>query len=385
MPNNILEKPLIQDRVLIDQNELLKPVMKILEKKESSILQILSEELSIDLINFITKYSDLDDDSSIAIKTSTAFNVDQLPKSQNSVGDYSTLINLKAINDTLQINQLFKSFNQKLSTGGLIVGCAETYHLRKTRLLKKYPPVLNWIYYTFDYMFKRVFPKLPFFDKIYFYIAAGRNRAISVTETLGRLNYCGFRVVDKIHDNGLLYFVAKKVEEPGDVKEKSYRIILNLPRKGKSGKTIHVYKLRSMFPYAEYIQQYMYEQNKLQEGGKFKNDFRISMVGRFFRKYFLDELPMLFNLIKGDLKLVGVRPISQQYFNLYSKELQIKRLKYKPGLIPPYYADLPKTMEEIQSSEMRYLEACDKNKYLTDFKYFFMAMRNIVFRSARSK
>lgn len=386
MSNNILEELKSQDQILIDQNELLSPVMEILNNKESYFRQVLSKELSIELVNFISRHSDLDDDlSSVAIKTSTAFNVNQLPKSLTFNGDYDLLVNLKAINDTLQINQLFKSINQKLSLGGLVVGCVEPYQLRKARLLKKYPPILNWVYYTFDYLFKRVFPKLPILDKIYNYITAGRNRAISETETLGRLNYCGFQVVDKLIDKNLLYFLARKHEDTGEVKEKNYRVLLRLPRKGKGGKTIQVYKLRSMFPYAEYIQQYMYEQNNLQKGGKFKDDFRISMIGRFFRKYFLDELPMLLNLIKGDLKLVGVRPISAQFFGLYSKELQIKRVQYKPGLIPPYYADLPNTMEEIQASEMRYLKAYDKNKYLTDFRYFLMAMKNIVFKMVRSK
>lgn len=348
------------------------------------IPEILKKELSPQLLKVLKNNSTFSEKANAVIKTSTAFNVDALPKSNAENGLYQSAISLKPINDTLHINQLFKSFNHKLNVGGILVGCVEPYQLRKTRLLKKYPPILNWVYYTFDYMFKRVFPKLPLLDKFYYFITAGRNRAISQTETLGRLNYCGFRVIDKKIDNGLLYFVAKKVEVTRDVKEKNYRVILKLPRKGKGGKTILVYKLRSMFAYAEYIQQYMYEQNNLKEGGKFENDFRISMVGRFFRKYFLDELPMLFNLLKGDMKLVGVRPISEQYFSLYDQKLQKKRINYKPGLIPPYYADLPKNLEEIQASEMKYLEAYDKNWFLTDIRYFLEAMRNIIFKRARS-
>ena len=84
------------------------------------------------------------------------------------------------------------------------------------------------------------------------------------------------------------------------------------------------------------------------------------------------------------MKVVGVRPLSQQYFNLYSKELQEKRVKYRPGLIPPYYADLPETLEEIQESEMRYLEAYEKRPVRTQFTYFWKAIFNIIFRRARS-
>ena len=93
---------------------------------------------------------------------------------------------------------------------------------------------------------------------------------------------------------------------------------------------------------------------------------------------------MLINFFKGEIKLVGVRPLSQHYYNLYSKELQERRIKYRPGLIPPYYADLPETPEEIQASEMRYLEAFEKHPLRTQLRYFWMAAWNIIFRKARS-
>ena len=102
------------------------------------------------------------------------------------------------------------------------------------------------------------------------------------------------------------------------------------------------------------------------------------------RKLWIDELPMIINLLRGDLKLVGVRPLSQHYFELYSEELRAKRIKVKPGLVPPFYADLPKTLEEIQASEDRYLEAYFRRPLLSDFKYFCKAFYNIVFRKARS-
>jgi hypothetical protein len=60
------------------------------------------------------------------------------------------------------------------------------------------------------------------------------------------------------------------------------------------------------------------------------------------------------------------------------------RTRSRPGLIPPFYVDMPKTMEEIQASEQRYLEAYFKSPFLTDVKYFFKASYNIIFRKARS-
>jgi lipopolysaccharide/colanic/teichoic acid biosynthesis glycosyltransferase len=128
----------------------------------------------------------------------------------------------------------------------------------------------------------------------------------------------------------------------------------------------------------------VYEQNKLQSGGKIKNDFRIAGSRAFLRKMWLDELPMLINLFRGDLKVVGVRPLSQHYYNLYSKELQEKRIKYRPGLVPPFYADMPKTLEEIQATEMRYLDAYEKYPVRTQWRYFWKAFYNIVFKKARS-
>nr|HPL94987.1 sugar transferase [Paludibacteraceae bacterium] len=103
-------------------------------------------------------------------------------------------------------------------------------------------------------------------------------------------------------------------------------------------------------------------------------------------RFWIDELPMILNFLKGDMKLVGVRPISQHYFSLYSKELQEKRIKFKPGLLPPFYADMPKTLEEIEASEMRYLQMCEKKGVLiTDIIYFWKIFVNIVFKKARSK
>ena len=142
---------------------------------------------------------------------------------------------------------------------------------------------------------------------------------------------------------------------------------------GKGGKMIKVYKLRTMYPYAEYLQDYVHQKNSLENGGNLKMISALPVPEPFLRRLWLDELPMLVNLFRGDLKLVGVRPISQHYFDLYSKELQEKRIKYRPGLVPPYYADLPETLEEIQESEMRYLESYEKRPLRTQWRYFWKA------------
>ena len=146
-----------------------------------------------------------------------------------------------------------------------------------------------------------------------------------------------------------------------------------------------MYKLRTMHPYSEYIQEMVFQKQGLQEGGKFNADFRVSTLGRFLRTFWLDELPMLVNVLKGEMKIVGVRPLSRHYFGLYTRDLQKRRIRYKPGLIPPFYADNPKTLQEIMDSENGYMDAYDKHPFITDVKYFFRAIFNIIFRRYRSK
>ena len=163
--------------------------------------------------------------------------------------------------------------------------------------------------------------------------------------------------------------------------------LIRLRRIGKGGKEIVVYKFRTMYTYSEYVQPYIYHYQSLERGGKFKDDYRVNFWGRFLRKVWLDELPMVWNMIKGELKLVGVRPLSRQYFSLYTPEIQELRIKTKPGLLPPFYyeAQTPETIEEVQESEKRYLEAYLEAPFKTDWKYFWGIVGNILFHRKRSK
>jgi len=207
---------------------------------------------------------------------------------------------------------------------------------------------------------------------------------MSLTETLGRLVYGGFEIVDRRAIDNLTYIVARKTGSPLNDPEPETGFILRLPRRRQGGKIVTIYKLRSMHPYARYIQDYMYRQNALDTNGKFADDFRIASWGKVLRKYWLDEIPMLFNWLRGDLKLVGVRPLSEQYFSLYRDDLKERRLSQKPGLIPPYYADMPDSFEEIMTSEARYLDAYEAAPFKTDLVYFFRILKNILLGRAHS-
>ncbi|MBN2611874.1 MAG: sugar transferase [Bacteroidales bacterium] len=356
------------------------------QKKVASALaittrkQALLDEISKNAFDFIFSYASLESENSLIVSTTSRFNIDTQLASA-----FDSIVNINRINDIRYLNKFFESANAKLPVGGLFIDYVETKDLRKQRILRKFPPVLNYIFYSFDFIIKRVFPKFLLTKKIYFFLTRGQNRVITKAETFGRLYSCGFEIIaEKFIDNHL-YFVARKTGKPVFPERPSYGPLVRLERIGKNGKKIVVFKMRTMHPYAEYLQQYVYEKVGLDNGGKFKNDFRISTIGRLMRTFWIDELPMLFNLFKGDLKLVGVRPLSQQYFSLYTKELQERRIKYKPGMIPPFYVDNPQTLEDIMASELRYLEAYEKHPFLTDFKYFFRAVCNILFKRYRSK
>lgn len=349
-------------------------------QKELSVKNAIIQELGESAYCFFEKAVNISVESTLIVSTTTRFNI-------MSIHDnfYKSIINIKRVNDIQWINKFFEAVNEKLPKNGIFICTAETKDLRKKRILAKFPPVLNYIYYSIDFLIKRVFPKFPITKKIYFLLTRGENRVLSRAELLGRLYSCGFEIVDEEYIDKRYFVVARKVKTPAFDLEPSYGPIIKLKRVGRGGKLIKVYKMRTMHPYAEYLQGYVYEKNDLQAGGKFNNDFRVSTLGRFMRKFWIDELPMFVNFFRGDMKLFGVRPLSQHYFNLYSQELQEKRIKFKPGLIPPFYADNPKTLEEIMASEMKYLEAYEKSPFWTDFKYFFRAFYNIVFKRYRSK
>jgi lipopolysaccharide/colanic/teichoic acid biosynthesis glycosyltransferase len=365
----------------------------LLEKKEVERILALEPEAAVPPLNrdlvineagaevfrYLQKNIDMEHQRTLVVSTTTEFNIKSQPE-----GYFQAIVNLHDINDFKRINKFFESVNSRLPLYGLYINSAVTNLIRKERIMKKYPPVLNGFVYFFHFLFMRVFPKLPVTKSFYFWSTNGYNRALSKAETYGRLYSCGFELISEKQIGDKLYFVARKIQEPAFDYNPTYGPLVRLKRVGKHGNTIYVYKMRTMHPYSEYLQDYVYKTNDLEEGGKFRNDFRVSTTGRIMRKLWIDELPMLINLLRGDLKLVGVRPLSNQYFELYDEELRAKRIRTRPGLIPPFYADMPRTLEEIQDSEDRYLEAYFRHPLLTDWRYFWKAAYNIVLKRARS-
>lgn len=104
-------------------------------------------------------------------------------------------------------------------------------------------------------------------------------------------------------------------------------------RVGKNGKKIGIYKFRSMVMNAEeLIEKFTPEQKEeFKKNFKLKNDPRITKIGKFLRETSLDELPQLFNILKGDLSIVGPRPIIEVETKIYGKYKDML-LSVKPGL-----------------------------------------------------
>jgi len=124
----------------------------------------------------------------------------------------------------------------------------------------------------------------------------------------------------------LLTALAIWIENPAPVLYSQVRV-------GRNGKHFRFYKFRSMVPNADKIKSQLAEQNESADGVifKMKKDPRITKVGRIIRKLSIDELPQLFNVLKGDMSLVGPRPPLPDEVAEYTLEDR-KRLHVIPGI-----------------------------------------------------
>lgn len=124
----------------------------------------------------------------------------------------------------------------------------------------------------------------------------------------------------------ILVALAIKVEDPKG------KVFFAQKRCGKNNKPFQMYKFRSMVSNAEELLEELMEQNEM-DGPvfKIKEDPRITRVGKFIRKTSIDELPQLFNILMGDMSIVGPRPAIPHEVAEYN-DYQKQRLLVKPGL-----------------------------------------------------
>ena len=145
---------------------------------------------------------------------------------------------------------------------------------------------------------------------------------------------------------------AIKLESPGP-------IFFGQTRIGKNGRRFTFYKFRSMYQDAEQRKKDLIAQNEVQ-GLMFKmeNDPRITKVGRFIRKTSIDELPQFWNVLKGDMSLVGTRPPTVDEFERYEAKHKC-RLSMTPGLTGLWQisgrSDI-KNFDEVVQLDMQYID-----------------------------
>lgn len=136
-------------------------------------------------------------------------------------------------------------------------------------------------------------------------------------------------------------------------------IFFSQERIGRNGRRFKIYKFRSMYPDAEERKKELMAQNKMQ-GLMFKmdNDPRIIPIGHFMRKTSLDEFPQFWNVLKGDMSLVGTRPPTVDEYEQYEMHHKA-RLAVKPGLTGMWQASGRSNIvdfEEVVKLDTKYIE-----------------------------
>jgi len=128
---------------------------------------------------------------------------------------HQLFINLHKTNDVRWFNRYFLQIYRKLKNQGYFIGKVNTISTHKKYYYEKYPHYIAVLFYSINFIWCCIFPKLPFIKKLYFTLTGGRNRMVSKTEIFGRLYFCGFKVVDDMEIGNRLFFIAQKVENAG--------------------------------------------------------------------------------------------------------------------------------------------------------------------------
>lgn len=277
------------------------------------------------------------------------------------------------INDIKNIDLKLQSLYSFINNGGLLILQYDKFENRYQKEEFRY----------FDYFFHSVFPTLPFMKKFYIFVTGGKNRIISISEMWGRLHRQGFDVQHELECNdSTILFSFKNFKTLNHIAP-SYSPLISLDRVGLGNKLIKIHKVRSMFPYSEFNQKKIYELNSLDSSGKFNDEFRKTPFGDVIRKYWIDEIPQIIDYLRGNIKLVGIRAMSQQYFSLYPDRYKEKYYKVKPGFISPIFDENNDSFETIINTEEEYLDSYIERPFWTDFKYFLTTFKDIIrgFRS----
>ena len=169
----------------------------------------------------------------------------------------------------------------------------------------------------------------------------------------------------------IIIAILIKFDSPG-------KVVFGHTRKGKGGKDIKVYKFRTMYSNANEIFESFTSEQKEEYYKNFKldNDPRVTKLGGFLRKTSLDELPQLFNILKGDMTIIGPRPIVEKEISKYGNKAE-KLFSVVPGLAGYWQANgrSDTTYEERVEMDMYYI---DNKSILLDIKIMFKTVISVI-------
>lgn len=149
-------------------------------------------------------------------------------------------------------------------------------------------------------------------------------------------------------------------------------------RVGRDGKIFRFYKFRSMYKNADQMLDLLMDENEM-DGPvfKIKHDPRITRVGRFIRKTCIDELPQLFNILKGDMSIVGPRPALPREVEQYT-DYERQRLYVTPGLTC-YWQTMPDknsiSFSDWMELDLKYIK---ERSFLVDWKIIFRTVKVVL-------
>lgn len=160
-------------------------------------------------------------------------------------------------------------------------------------------------------------------------------------------------------------------------------VIYKHKRLGQYGKVIDVYKFRTMNMDHLILEEVLNDQQLLEYQTEFKivNDPRITKFGKILRKTSLDELPQIFNILKGNMSFVGPRPVVDREIELYYQRTSKILLQVKPGLTGYWqaYARNDATYSSGQRQQME-LFYCSNRNFWFDTKIFFKTFSRVLSR-----
>ena len=167
--------------------------------------------------------------------------------------------------------------------------------------------------------------------------------------------------------------LAIRIESPGP-------IFFAQERVGRNGRRFKIYKFRSMYIDAEERKKELMEKNQM-SGLMFKmdDDPRITKVGKFIRKTSIDELPQFYNILIGQMSLVGTRPPTVDEFNQYNLHYK-RRLSMTPGLTGMWQVSGRSSITDFDEVVKLDLEYIDNWSVGLDIKILFMTVVTVLFR-----